>query len=60
MVLSGPGYLNPDVAADWFIANNPSLITSGSFNYMGVGHFVGGSETAYWSVVFANNPSPVQ
>lgn len=59
-VLSGPAYAEPDVAADWFIAHNSSLITSLSYNYFAAGHFLGGSETAYWSLVFAKDPSPVQ
>lgn len=59
IVLSGAAFADPDAAADEIIAHHSSLLT-GSFTYFGVGHFLGGDQTAYWSVVFAVNPIPVQ
>lgn len=59
-LLAGPGYGDPDDAADIFIQDYGSLIASPAYNYLGVGHFMGGDKTFYWSVIFASNPSPVQ
>jgi hypothetical protein len=59
-LLSGAAYGDPDDAADILIQNYGSLIASPAYNYIGVGHFMGGQDTFYWSVIFAASPSPVQ
>ncbi|HEX7898166.1 MAG TPA: hypothetical protein VF950_10425 [Planctomycetota bacterium] len=60
VVLSGPTNGDPDLAADLLIQNYGSLFANPAYNYIGVGHFAGGTETFYWSVILAASPSPVQ
>jgi hypothetical protein len=60
VVLAGAAYGDPDDAADILIQNYGPLFASAAYNYIGVGHFMGGTETFYWSVILAASPSPVQ
>ena len=58
-VLSGGGYPTATTARDYFVQNNSAGILATGYTYMGIGHWPGGSQTYYWSIIYGQGVNPV-
>lgn len=58
IVLSGREYPDYTTAGNYITANFGDVVTDLQWTHFGTGYWTGGSETYYWSVIFARNPTP--
>jgi hypothetical protein len=58
IVISGPAYPDFTAASNYITANFAAVVTDLQWTHFGTGYWTGGSETYYWSVIFARNPAP--
>ena len=58
LVVSGTGYSDYLSAQTFFTSNYQAVLVDTGWTHIGCGYWTGGSETYYWSVILAKNPTP--
>jgi hypothetical protein len=58
ILVDGTAYPDFTAAANYINANFGNIVTDLNWTHFGTGYWTGGSQTYYWSVIFARNPTP--
>jgi hypothetical protein len=58
IIVSGAAYPDFTAAANYVTGNYGNIVTDLNWTHFGTGYWTGGSQTYYWSVIFARNPTP--